>query len=60
MLGKTYGVLPSEISKLDWNDLLFCVKCFKARSNRLSTVLKRNKKSGIVANVSLTDIIDSI
>lgn len=61
IIARTYGTLPSEIVKLDWYELMLCVRCIKARSTRMNNVLKSQKKnSALVPNISLMDFIDLI
>lgn len=60
IIGRTYGVLPSEISKLSWSDLLICVQCVRARGDRVKKILKTNKrkKSTVFPNISIIDLAD--
>mgnify|MGYP003635240256 CR=1 FL=1 len=58
IIARVYGTLPSEIAKLDWFDLMLCLKCIKHRGARMNRLLKRYKKSGVQPTVSLTDLID--
>ena len=62
ILAKTYGCMPSDIRKMNWNDLFFNVKCLQARSMRLKKALKQSKrKKGMVfPNLSFNDMIDII
>jgi len=60
IIGRTYGVLPSEISKLSWSDLMICFKCINARSDRVKDILRRGKrkKNMVFPNISLLDLAD--
>ena len=60
IIARMYGTLPSEIAKLDWFDLMICLKCIKHRGARMNRLLKRYKKTGVQPTVSLTDLIDII
>lgn len=60
IVARTYGVLPSEVQKLNWYDLMFCFQCVKHRGSRMDRLMKRYKKSGVQPSVSLTDLIDII
>ena len=60
IIGRTYGVLPSEVAKLQWADLLVCVQCVRARGDRVKRILKTNKrkKSTVFPNISIIDLAD--
>ena len=62
IIGRTYGVLPSEIAKLSWSDLMMCFKCVSARSDRVKAILKKGKrkKDMVFPNISLLDLADMI
>lgn len=62
IIGRTYGVLPSEIAKLPWSDLMMCFKCVSARSDRVKAILKKGKrkKDMVFPNISLLDLADMI
>jgi len=45
---------------MNWEDLLFCVRCIKARSVRMQRLMKNNKKAGTMPTVSLMDVADLI
>jgi len=61
IVARSYGTLPSVIAALDWGDLMLCVRCVRARSDRLARVMKKNrKKSTVFPNISLMDLIDMI
>lgn len=62
IIGRTYGILPSEVAKLSWVDLLVCVQCVRARGDRIKKILKKGKrkKDMIFPNISITDIADII
>jgi len=60
IVARSYGTLPSEVAKLDWYDLMLCLKCVTHRGARLSRTMKSYKKSGVQATISLTDLIDII
>ena len=55
IIGRTYGVLPSDVAKLQWADLLVCVQCVRARGDRVKRILKTNKrkKSTVFPNISI-------
>ena len=60
IIGRTYGVLPSDVAKLQWADLLVCVQCVRARGDRVKRILKTNKrkKSTVLPNISIIDLAD--
>ena len=58
IIARTYGTTPSEIAKMDWYDLMLCLKCIRHRGTRMSRILKQYRKSGVQPTVSLTDMID--
>lgn len=60
IVARSYGTLPSEIAKLDWYDLMLCLKCVTHRGARFSRTMKQHKKAGVQATVSITDMIDII
>ena len=62
IIAHRYGVLPSEVSKLSWYEIMVCIKCVQARSKRLRGAIRQStrKKGAIFPNVSLSDIIDMI
>ena len=60
IIGRTYGKLPCEIAKLSWEDLMICLRCIRARSDRVNRSLKGRKKAAIFPNVSIMDMIDLI
>ena len=59
-VGRSYGIPPSELRKMDWNDLLFNYYCIQTRKYRIQNTLKKqkSKKSMEFPNLSLTDMID--
>jgi hypothetical protein len=60
LLGARYGVLPCEIRRLSWDDLLFSLKCLRTRSKRFNETVKRYKKAGLQASLSIADLTDMI
>ncbi len=60
IVGRTYGILPSEVAKLSWSDLIICVQCIRARGDRIKRILKkkRRKKDMIFPNISIIDLAD--
>ena len=61
LIGARYGLLPSEVHKLDWFDLFICIRCLSTRSDRLNGILKkqnRKKSAMLFPNVSLGDLAD--
>ena len=60
IVARSYGTLPSEIAKLNWFDLMLCLKCITFRGARFSRTMKQYKKTGLQATVSITDMIDII
>jgi hypothetical protein len=60
IVARNYGVLPSEIRRLDWFDLAFCIQCLRTRGERISTALKKNKKSGVQPMISIGDFVDCL
>ena len=63
LIARNYGMLPSEVCKLSWEDLLINIHCIKARSKRLQKMLKKkgNKKGGMIfPTINLSDLADLI
>ena len=60
IIGRTYGILPSEVSKMSWEDLVINVQCIKARGDRIKKILKtrKRKKEMIFPNISILDLAD--
>ena len=60
IIGRTYGVLPSEVAKMSWSDLLINVQCVRARGDRIKRILKqrKRKKDTIFPNISIIDLAD--
>ena len=60
IIGRTYGVLPSEVSKLSWSELMVNMQAIRARGDRLKRILKQRnrKKDMIFPNLSLLDLAD--
>jgi hypothetical protein len=60
IIGRTYGMLPSEVAKLSWSDLLVCVQCVRARGDRIKRILKKGKrkKDMVFPNISIIDLAD--
>ena len=61
IIARTYGTLPSEVTKLSWYELMICLKCVKSRTTRLQRVMKsQKKKGGLQPTINLYDFIDLI
>jgi hypothetical protein len=61
ILARTYGVLPSEIAKLSWIDLMVCLQSLKCRSDRVARIMKgKGKKQMLFPNISVMDLSDLI
>ncbi len=63
LVARTYGTLPSEVLKLDFDDLYICVFCLVQRSKRFNQVLKkqsRSKNSMLFPTINLSDLADMI
>ena len=60
MIGARYKILPSEVAKLDWQDLLITIQSIKTRSTRLKKIMKRSrsKKGMIIPNISISELAD--
>lgn len=60
IIGRTYGVLPSQVAQLSWSDLLINVQCVRARGDRIKRILKtsKRKKDMIFPNISIIDLAD--
>ena len=60
IIGSRYGILPSEVAKLSWEDLLISVRAIKSRSDRLRVIIKKNrhKKAMVIPNISLSELAD--
>lgn len=54
--------MPSDIRRCNWNDLIFNVKCLKARGMRMKKAIQQSKrkKSMVFPNLSFSDMIDII
>jgi len=62
ILGRNYGVLPSSLRSLSWEELIFNLQCLKGRSDRLQSVLRKSKrkKGMLFPVVNLSDVADMI
>lgn len=61
IIGRTYGRLPSEIAQLSWEEIMICLKCIRARSDRVNRSLKsRGRDMSIFPNASIMDMVDLI
>ena len=60
IIARSYGTLPSEIKKLDWDDLLFCLQCVRAHSTRVSRSMRKNKKGSIQGTISIEELSNLI
>ena len=59
IIGKTYGILPSEVRKLPWSELLICARCVWSRSVRMKRAMKSGgKKAMVFPTVPISDLID--
>tara|TARA_R100001594_G_C3994252_1_gene253121 strand:+ start:320 stop:508 length:189 start_codon:yes stop_codon:yes gene_type:complete len=60
MIGARYKILPSDVAKLDWKDLLITIQSIKTRSTRLKKIMKRSrsKKGMIIPNISISELAD--
>lgn len=60
IIGRTYGVLPSQVAQLSWSDLLINVQCVRARGDRIKRILKtsKRKKDMVFPNISINDLAD--
>ena len=62
IIGKNYGILPSEVSKLSFEDLAINVAALKARGHRIDKLMRqtRRKKTSIFPTVNLHDLINCL
>tara|TARA_Y100000310_G_scaffold337545_1_gene424854 strand:+ start:3161 stop:3388 length:228 start_codon:yes stop_codon:yes gene_type:complete len=62
IIARNYGVLPSSLRDLSWEELLFNLHCLKGRSDRLQSVLRKTKrkKTMLFPVISLGDVADMI
>ena len=62
IIARNYGVLPSSLRSLSWEDMIFNLQCLKGRSDRLQSVMRRSKrkKSTLFPVISLGDIADMV
>lgn len=60
IIGRTYGMLPSEVAQLSWSDLMINVQCIRARGDRIKRILKKRKrkKDMVFPNISILDLAD--
>lgn len=60
IIGRTYGILPSQVAQLSWSDLLINVQCVRARGDRIKRILKtsKRKKDMVFPNISINDLAD--
>ena len=58
IIGHQYGVLPSEILRLDWFDILVCGKCIMARGERIKKITRSKKKAMIFPTVDISTLAD--
>ena len=63
LVARTYGTLPSEVLKLDFDDLYICVHCIIQRSKRFNKILRKQSKgknSMLFPVINLSDLTDMI
>ena len=62
IVGKNYGILPSEVAKLSFEDLAINVAALKARGQRIDKLMRqtRRKKTNIFPTVNLHDLINCL
>lgn len=63
LIARHYGQLPSEVTKLSWEDMLINLHCIQARSKRLQKMLKKkgNKKGAMIfPTINMSDLADLI
>ena len=62
IVGKNYGILPSEVAKLSFEDLAINVAALKARSERIDKLMRKTKrkKTQIFPTVNLHDLINCL
>jgi len=60
IIGRTYGMLPSQVAQLSWSDLMINVQCIRARGDRIKRILKKRKrkKDMVFPNISILDLAD--
>lgn len=53
--------MPTEVLKMNWTDLLICIRCIISRGDRLKQAMRKTGKDEMVFPViSMTDIIDTL
>tara|TARA_R100001443_G_C3344146_1_gene175165 strand:- start:1248 stop:1478 length:231 start_codon:yes stop_codon:yes gene_type:complete len=61
IIARNYGVLPSEVAKLSWSDLMINAKCILAKTSRVKSMMKKQGKKGMIFPTisvdSLTDLM---
>lgn len=63
LLARSYGRLPSDIMKLDFDDLYICIYCLVERSKRFKQILKKQSKGKnamLFPTVNISDLTDMI
>ena len=63
LVARSYSKLPSEVIKLDFDDLYICIHCIIQRAKRFSKILKkqsRGKNGMLFPNINLSDLADMI
>ena len=60
IMASNYGCLPSDLLKLDWNDLIFNFACLKTKGERFEKAMRQNKrkKGMIFPNLSIMDLVN--
>ena len=62
IIGKNYGMLPSEVAKLSFEDLAINVAALRARGHRIDKLMRqtKRKKTQIFPTVNLHDLINCL
>ena len=63
LVARSYSVLPSDVIKLDFDDLYICIHCIIQRSKRFGKILKkqtRGKNGMLFPIINLSDLADMI
>ena len=58
IIGHTYGILPSEVMKLSWEEIIICGKCFMARGARIKQITRTQKKTMIFPTMDISSLAD--
>ena len=62
ILADSYGVLPSDLLGLSFQEIMFNIRCLKSRSYRMNKLMKQSnrKKAMLFPTVNISDLLRSL